>query len=75
MGRGRKLETFDDFKRALKNKYGLGEGHTYKPWLRVQDVKSQGVRSQIWGRKTKREHHMLSSIESEFFISQNFVIL
>lgn len=72
MGRGRKLETFDDFKRALKNKYGLGEGHTYKPWLRVQDVKSQGVRSQIWGRKTKREHHMLSSIESEFFYLAEF---
>lgn len=63
----RKLKTFDDFSRALKNKYGIGEGNTYKPWLRVQDVKSKGVRSQILGLKTGRVHHTLSSIETEFF--------
>ena len=63
----RKLKTFDDFKRSLKNKYGIGEGEFYKPWLRVQDVKSQGVRSQVLGLKTRRTHHMLSSIETEFF--------
>jgi hypothetical protein len=64
---GRRLETFEDFKRSLKNKYGVGEGKSYKPWLRVQDVKSQGVRSQILGLKTSRVHHTLSSIETEFF--------
>jgi len=64
---GRKLKTFEDFKRSLKNKYGLGEGKSYKPWLRVQDVKSRGVRSQILGLKTERIHHTLSSIETEFF--------
>lgn len=63
----RKLETFDDFNRALKNKYGIGEGGSYKPWLRVQDVKSKGVRSQIFGLKTGRVHHTLSSIETDFF--------
>ncbi|MEP4888384.1 MAG: TnsA endonuclease N-terminal domain-containing protein [Aliiglaciecola sp.] len=63
----RKLKNFEDFNRALKNKYGLGEGKAYKPWLRVQDVKSNGVRSQILGLKTGRVHHTLSSIETEFF--------
>lgn len=63
----RKLETFDDFNRALKNKYGIGEGISYKPWLRVQDVKSKGVRSQILGLKTGRVHHTLSSLETDFF--------
>jgi hypothetical protein len=72
MGRGRRLKTLDDFKRALKGKYGLGEREHYKPWLRVQDVKSIGVRSQIWGRKTHREHHTLSSIETEFFYLSEF---
>ncbi len=72
MARGRKLETFNDFKRALKGKFGLGEGKNYLPWLRVQDVKSRGTRSQIWGRKTDREHHTLSSIESEFFYLAEF---
>ncbi len=67
MGRGRKLESLEDFERALKNKYGIGQGLEYKPWLRIQDVKSKGVRSVIYGREAKREHHMLSSIESEHF--------
>ncbi|MCF6459220.1 TnsA endonuclease N-terminal domain-containing protein [Pseudoalteromonas sp. MMG024] len=63
----RKLETFEDFNRALKNKYGIGEENHYKPWLRVQDVKSKGVRSQILGLKTGRVHHTLSAIETDFF--------
>ena len=72
MGRGRKLETFEDYSRALKGKYGLGEGKDYKPWLRVQDVKSKGIRSQIYGRKTQRVHHLLSSIESQLFYLSEF---
>lgn len=68
----RKLESFDDYNRALKNKYGIGEFEFYKPWLRVQDVKSSGVRSQVTGIKTKRLHHMLSSIETSFFYLAEF---
>ena len=67
MGRGRKLESWKDFERSLKNKYGVGDGSEYKPWLRIQDVKSKGTRSLIYGRKTQRHHHMMSSIESEHF--------
>lgn len=72
MGRGRKLESFKDFERALKNKYGIGQGFNYKPWLRIQDVKSKGTRSLIYGRKSQRDHHMMSSIESEHFYLAEF---
>tara|TARA_A200000159_G_scaffold44631_1_gene40886 strand:+ start:2510 stop:3337 length:828 start_codon:yes stop_codon:yes gene_type:complete len=72
MGRGRKLESFDDYERALKNKYGIGQGAEYKPWLRIQDVKSRGTRSLIYGRKSNRHHHMMSSIESEHFYLAEF---
>jgi hypothetical protein len=72
MGRGRKLESLKDFKRALKNKYGIGQGSMYKPWLRIQDVKSHGIRSLIYGRKSQRDHHMMSSIESEHFYLAEF---
>lgn len=68
----RRLQSFDDFKRALKGKYGLGEGENYKPWLRVQDVPSEGVRSQISGLKTFRTHHMMSSLETELFYLVEF---
>lgn len=67
MARYRKLESLDDFQRALKNKYGLGEGPSYKPWLRVQDVRSCGNSGKIQGIKTHREHHTLSEYESCFF--------
>lgn len=68
----RKLETFPDYNRALKNKYGIGEGEFYKPWLRVQDVTSKGVRSQIPGIKSKRKHHFMSLIETELFYLAEF---
>lgn len=72
MARGRKLESLKDFQRALKQKYGIGEGFEYKPWLRISDVKSHGTRSLIYGKKSGRHHHMLSSIESEFFYLAEF---
>lgn len=72
MGRSRKLETLEDYKRALRSKYGINEGVDYKPWLRVQDVKSRGIRSEIYGIKIPRVHHLLSSIESEFFYLAEF---
>lgn len=72
MARGRKLESLKDFERALKNNYGIGQGSDYKPWLRTVDVKSKGTRSLIYGRKSQRDHHMMSSIESEHFYLAEF---
>ncbi|MCY7296243.1 TnsA endonuclease N-terminal domain-containing protein [Alteromonas sp. a30] len=67
MPRFRDLKTFKDFQRALKNKYGIGEGESYKPWLRVQDVPSRGSSAKIQGIKIDREHHTLSEGESAYF--------
>jgi len=72
MGRGRKLESIEDFQRALKKGYGLGVGADYKPWLTVNDVKYQGIRTNLYGRKTQRVHHLLSSIETELFYLAEF---
>lgn len=72
MGRGRKLESIEDFQRALKKGYGLGVRADYKPWLTVNDVKSQGTRTNVYGRKTQRVHHLLSSIETELFYLAEF---
>jgi hypothetical protein len=72
MARGRKLEALNDYRRALKQKYGVGEGQDYKPWLRVQDVKSRGLSSKIQGIKVAREHHTLSQLETEFFYLAEF---
>ena len=68
----RKLEKLADYKRALKQKYGLGEGVNYTPWIRVQDVKSHGHSGKIEGIKSGRTHHTLSEQESCFFYLAEF---
>ncbi|WP_439147098.1 TnsA endonuclease N-terminal domain-containing protein [Vibrio sp.] len=68
----RKLEKLADFKRALKQKYGLGEGANYTPWIRVQDVKSHGHSGKIDGIKSGRTHHTLSEQETCFFYLAEF---
>ncbi|EGR1598182.1 TPA: TnsA endonuclease N-terminal domain-containing protein [Vibrio parahaemolyticus] len=68
----RKLEKLADFKRALKQSYGLGEGASYTPWIRVQDVKSHGHSGKIEGIKSGRSHHTLSEQESCFFYLAEF---
>lgn len=72
MAARRKLEKLADFKRALKQKYGLGEGSDYKPWIRVQDTKSIGNSGKIDGIKTSRIHHTLSEQETCFFYLAEF---
>lgn len=72
MARGRKLETLEHFKRALKNGYGLGKGSNYKPWFRVQDVPSRGQSAKIRGIKTQRTHHTLSLSETQLFYISEF---
>ncbi|MBY6187543.1 TnsA endonuclease N-terminal domain-containing protein [Marinobacter hydrocarbonoclasticus] len=72
MARRRKLETLADYQRALKNKFGLGEGCEYMPWLRVQDVNSCGSSGKIEGLKFGRTHHTLSEHESCFFYFAEF---
>ena len=72
MARGRKLEALADYQRALKKKFGLGEGHEYMPWLRVQDVNSRGNSAKIDGIKSNRTHHTLSEHETCFFYLAEF---
>ncbi|WP_234888182.1 TnsA endonuclease N-terminal domain-containing protein [Aeromonas caviae] len=72
LGRHRDIDTLTDFQRSLNSKYGLGEGSSYKPWLRVQDVSSCGNSGKILGIKSGREHHTLSEHESCFFYLAEF---
>ena len=72
MARGRRLNSLSDFERSLKNRYGIGAGSTYKPWLRVQDVPSLGHSAKIWGIKTARNHHLLSEAETCLFYLAEF---
>jgi len=71
MGR-RKLKSINDYVRALKNGYGKGEQESYRPWLRVSDVPSQGRSSITQGITVKRLHHTLSDIETSLLYHADF---
>lgn len=58
----------DKIARYLKEGRGQGSGVDYRPWLTIQDVSSLGRCSRIRGRKTGREHHLLSDIETAVFL-------
>ncbi|MFZ6849041.1 TnsA endonuclease N-terminal domain-containing protein [Undibacterium sp. RuRC25W] len=61
---------FDEDKivRFLKEGRGQGSGASYHPWLTLQEVSSLGRSSRIHSRKTGREHHLLSDIETAVFL-------
>ncbi|BAY26827.1 Tn7-like transposition protein A [Calothrix sp. NIES-2100] len=46
---------------------GQGRGIDYKPAIHISDFSSKGSALQSVGWKTRREHHLLSQIESDYF--------
>lgn len=51
----------------LSNGRGRGHGENYKPFLYTREVPSLGKADRIKGWKTGRVHHLLSTLESNYF--------
>jgi hypothetical protein len=51
-----------------KYKEGRGQGNfeNYKPWIKIQDIGSQGLATRIRGVKTGRDHQLLSTLELDY---------
>lgn len=49
-----------------KERRGQGRFENYQPWLRIQDVGSQGLATRIRGTKTGRIHQLLSTLELDY---------
>lgn len=62
----------DKIERWIKAGKGQGRGADYSPWLTVQDVPSRGLATRMRGHKTKRVHHLLSKLETDFFCVLEF---
>ena len=71
MGR-RLFRTEADIARFQKEGYGQGEGSSYRPWIRVQDVPSIGRSRKTPGIKSGRLHHFLSDLEYHYFLILEF---
>ncbi len=56
----------------LKRGDGQGEWGSYKPFLRVRDVPSDGRSAMFEGLKTGRMHHYLSDIEYHYHLLAEF---
>lgn len=54
--------------RLLKEGRGEGHGPSYKPFIEVSDISSQGVSRRVFGHTTGRVHHFLSNVEYQFFL-------
>ncbi|MFD1173946.1 TnsA endonuclease C-terminal domain-containing protein [Oceanobacillus picturae] len=59
-------------KRFLKEGRGQGEGATYKPWLQVQDIASQGRSTRIYSHKSQRVTHLLSDLQLYYWYLLEF---
>jgi hypothetical protein len=51
----------------IRGGFGLGEGASYKPWLRIRDVPSQGTSASPTGIRITREFQLLSSLEETYY--------
>lgn len=68
----RKLETLEDYERAIAHGYGLGFGNSYKPWLRVKDVPSRGRSGKHRSLTVGRIHQTLSDLETRTLFLADF---
>lgn len=61
---------FDEAKidRYIAENRGKGEGASYRPWLTIQDVPSQGRTHRPYSLKTGRTHQLLSDLEKYAFL-------
>lgn len=52
----------------IKEGRGQGFGNSYKPWLTIRDVSSEGRSHRVFGHKSQRTHHLLSDLELSAFL-------
>ncbi len=69
-----KRKSFDEVLAHHRRGDGQGEGATFRPYLHVRDVPSQGRSAIDLGIKTGRLHHYLSDIEYAYFLLAEFSI-
>lgn len=51
----------------IKEGRGQALGYEYKPWLKIQDVASDGRVTRLKGITTSRQHEFLSDMETNYF--------
>src|SRR5713101_3462125 len=58
--------------KRIKEGRGQGRGANYLPWLYIHDVPSRGRAWRTKGWKTGRPHHLLSDLEHDYQLIQDW---
>ena len=61
------LWTEKKIEHRIKNGYGSGFKENYIPWLKVQDVPSNGIVKRVRGKIVPRVYHFMSLLEFQYF--------
>lgn len=61
-----------NIKTRISEGRGSGIGKDYIPWIKIQDVASNGRATRIKGIKTDRQHELLSDLERDYFYILDF---
>lgn len=61
-----------DIKMRITEGRGSGIGKEYIPWIKIQDVASNGRATRIKGIKTDRQYELLSDLERDYFYILDF---
>lgn len=69
MAKRKRIVTAESTAGWIKEGRGSGEGATYKPWYKIQDVASHGRCHRIPDWFTGRVHHLLSDLEANVFFT------
>lgn len=67
MAKRKRQITEAKIERMIKEGRGQGMGKDYLPWLKIQDVPSEGRATRGVGWTTGRRHELLSDIERDYF--------
>ncbi|MBB3111777.1 hypothetical protein FHS18_003845 [Paenibacillus phyllosphaerae] len=67
MAKRKRQLTEAKIERMIKEGRGQGTGREYLPWLKIQDVPSEGRATRGLGWTTGRRHELLSDIERDYF--------
>lgn len=60
-----------------KQKRGEGKLHEFTPWYLIHEISSNGVSWRVWSDKTKRVHHLLSTLEKKvmYFLDEHPLVI
>ncbi len=67
MAKRKRLTTTKSIEKRIEEGRCKKDGKDYIPWYKVQDVASAGVSLKTFSPLTKRQHHLLSRLESNYF--------